>query len=330
MNKFESIVAGCLSLLLIPAGLLFFFPHNLIIWIWVISLVIFLLALPLYKNKEELRFNGLADVSIGGEYLETELGSIRYEYIKNGNFPLIVFVNGFPSPLEIWDNNMNEMHQHSYNTLRFDLFGLGYSQPVKNQLDVDFYCRQIHELLESLDIHEPINIVGFSMGCSIVAAYTNLYPDKVRRIVFISPISFPINISPFHINIISQYLTIVFVGDAMKNIFANNFNNLERADNYKPYFMNQLLIKGFRRSWISIYRNIFTAKHIETYRSLASKKKNVLLIASVDDKIFPVRSYEVVRQILSAELVLVENAGHSVQYESPKIINESICRFLEY
>lgn len=62
------------------------------------------------------------------------------------------------------------MNQAGYRTLRFDIFGRGFSeQPNDCRFDVDMYVGHVQSLLQRLQLADiPVILVGHSMGGQVV------------------------------------------------------------------------------------------------------------------------------------------------------------------
>ena len=83
----------------------------------------------------------------------------------------------------------NAMNQAGYRTLRFDLFGRGFSEhPDDCRFDTDMYVGHVQSLLQRLELADmPVTVVGHSMGGLVAMSYCELYPDLVERLVLLAP-----------------------------------------------------------------------------------------------------------------------------------------------
>ena len=65
--------------------------------------------------------------------------------------------------------------------LRFDLFGRGLSDRPDVAYTIDFFASQVDALTRKLELGEPFNLVGLSMGGPVTTRFTNLHPDWEDR-----------------------------------------------------------------------------------------------------------------------------------------------------
>ena len=80
--------------------------------------------------------------------------------------------------------------------LALDLYGRGSSAITKSYATdsegdvahtVELFVGQVAELLYTLDIRQPVDIVGYSMGGAIAAAFASTFPAKARSLTVIAP-----------------------------------------------------------------------------------------------------------------------------------------------
>jgi pimeloyl-ACP methyl ester carboxylesterase len=71
-------------------------------------------------------------------------------------------------------------------TLSYDRAGLGYSEPSPNPERVSaVIASELFELLETLDLREPLVLVGWSAGGIYIREFAHLHPEMVAGMVFI-------------------------------------------------------------------------------------------------------------------------------------------------
>lgn len=71
-------------------------------------------------------------------------------------------------------------------TLSYDRAGLGYSEPSPNPERISsVIASELFELLETLDLREPLALVGWSAGGIYIREFAHLHPEMVAGMVFI-------------------------------------------------------------------------------------------------------------------------------------------------
>lgn len=99
---------------------------------------------------------------------------------NDGRF--VVMIHGFSIACDIWKQQFDYLFSKGFNVLTLDNYGRGWSDALDITLDDTVYVGQIAELLFSLSIPCPIDLLGVSMGGAIVTTFTATYPEKVARL----------------------------------------------------------------------------------------------------------------------------------------------------
>ena len=102
---------------------------------------------------------------------------------QRGVEPDIVFVHGFGGDLSTWDD-LWALLPTTYPALRYDLRGFG--QSVSRSETPFSHTDDLLSLLDALNI-EQTNVVGVSQGGAISLNFSLNYPDRVKKLVLISP-----------------------------------------------------------------------------------------------------------------------------------------------
>ena len=126
---------------------------------------------------------------LGGSYLRLSQGVVHYELDGPVHGETLVLVHGFSVPGYIWDNTFRYFTDAGYRVLRFDLYGRGYSDRPDVAYDGALFVQQLHELVTALELPQPFNLVGLSMGGPIAARYAHEHAPSVRRLALVAPLT---------------------------------------------------------------------------------------------------------------------------------------------
>ena len=99
----------------------------------------------------------------------------------------MVLVHGFSVPSYIWDSTSTALSAAGYRVIRYDLFGRGWSDRPDAAYDGALYDAQLSELLDSLCITQPIDLVGLSFGGYVTSHYVAGHAACVRTLTMIDP-----------------------------------------------------------------------------------------------------------------------------------------------
>lgn len=275
-----------------------------------------------------------------GSFIQLTDGICHYQLSSpslSGKEPgdkLIVLVHGFSVPYFIWDPTFEFLAKSGFRVLRYDLFGRGYSDRPRTNYGINLYIRQLRDLLDGLNIQEPINLFGLSMGGPIAVTFTDRFPDLVEKLILIDPAGAkPIQLSSLlklaKIPGVSD-LALGLLGDEnlLKSIAADFFDPAlveQFIERYRP----QMKIKGFKRAILSALRNGMLGDFSEVYRRAGKLSKPTLLFWGRNDTTVPFEHSALVTDFIPhAEFHVVENVGHIPHYEKPDEVNPILLEFL--
>jgi len=119
--------------------------------------------------------------------VELEEGKIHY-YFQSGDGPPLVFLHGFGGDLSSWASITSHLKDRKLYAL--DLMGFGASDRPAVSYSLEFHAKTVSHFMESLNIRNAV-LVGQSMGGSISSTVAANYPERVDRVVLISPSGVP-------------------------------------------------------------------------------------------------------------------------------------------
>ena len=111
--------------------------------------------------------------------------SAHLNLIVGGSGPPLVFIHGFGLDHRMWDSQM-KFFSSDYTAIAMDLRGFGKSAPPDQ---VFAYHEDIVEVLDFLQIDQPVVLVGHSMGARAVANFALTFPEKTKALVFVDGVS---------------------------------------------------------------------------------------------------------------------------------------------
>jgi pimeloyl-ACP methyl ester carboxylesterase len=287
---------------------------------------------PYLGETKEL--NDEARASAPGSFARLTDGYTHYELGGPENGQPIVLVHGFSVPYFIWDPTFDFLTKSGFRILRYDLIGRGFSDRPQVRYDIDLFCQQLTELLDTLGF-EQICLMGLSMGGPISATFTTLFPKRVQKLVLIDPAG----AKPVTFPRLLKALTTPGFGELALGLFGRG--QLERgveSDFYDPAhvkafvekYMIQMQYKGFMRALLSTMRNGMLGDFSASYRKIGELGTPTLLLWGRNDKTVPFEhSNEIRAAIPQAEFHAFENCGHIPHYERPDEVNPILLEFLE-
>lgn len=205
------------------------------------------------------------------------LWSIKYRVFKrpirlkklhdnNSGHP-VVFLHGIGKTGNVWRHVTDNLSSfNNYRIIVYDLLGFGAS-PKPNWLNytVDDHANAVINSIYSLNLTEPITLVGHSMGCLIAVRVARLKPELIKHLVLYE--------MPLYNGLPEKRLYKLRLG------FYSKFYNW--IINYEPNFTEE----GKRRSQKIASRVIGFEVDKKTWQPFIKSLKNTVLKQTADDDI---------------------------------------------
>lgn len=287
-----------------------------------------------YRFRGEIKdINDSTRAQAPGSFVELSLGKTHYESSGTDRAQSVVLVPGFSIPYYIWDPTFKALAESGFHVVRYDLYGRGYSDRPDVVYDHDLFTQQLYELIDTLNLRRPVDLLGLSMGGPIILAYWMLHPSQVRKIGFIDPAGFPMKATAvgklLNIPLLGEWILSLFGAKILLSELTKDFAKPERFPAYVEMAKTQMKFRGYKRAILSTLRNGLLSNQINRYKILGQKDVPTLLIWGREDKLIPIKhSSKLLRAISHAEFFPIDNAGHIPHYEDPQTVNPIIIDFL--
>ncbi len=289
--------------------------------------------MPFPYVGETKKLDDEARARLPGDFIQLSDGITHYEIGGPERGPSVVLVHGFSVPMFIWEPTFLALTEAGFRVLRFDLFGRGYSDRPDTKYDIEFFNRQLSELVKKIDLRTPVSLIGLSMGGLIVLNYVNRFRRKVDNLILIDPAGFPIPQKwPQRLMRIPGLgeLMLGFLGKgAMLKAVAKDIYDPKLVDQFVDRFRPQMEYQGFKRALLSTMRHGMLGDFSELYRRVGQKSPVAMLIWGRNDQTIPfAHSQYVMDAMPRINFLPVEDAGHIPHYEQPEMVNNRIIGFL--
>lgn len=294
-----------------------------------ISIVVLVFAFSYIYNKwiQPDATATARDLAKEGEFIT--LDGVDFHFTRTGSgFNKIVLLHGFNSSTYTW-RDVAEPLAVDATVYAIDLAGFGFSE---KDSDVNYRTEarvgQLAKFFEQENIIQA-NIVGHGMGANLALAFAEDYPDKVNRMVLISPMtyrkSFPI---PSFLMKIPQ---------VSKTVIKLSHTDARLESTYKSMVKNPSVLDS---SDVAMYALPFSVKGTEdALIAMATQRDTVTydhtnpvapirILYGENDKTVPRIDVDRLRaDLYKADLVTIENTGHLAQEEQPGIVVDEISKF---
>lgn len=253
---------------------------------------------------------------------------------------VILFIHGLGSYAPAWKKNIEAL-KNDYRCIAIDLPGYGKSSKGKYEASMAYYARVVREFLEGLDI-EKATLAGHSMGGQIAITTALAYPGLVERLVLVSPAGF----ETFHKGE-RQWFREVMTPTAVKlttveqireNIAWNFYQMPADAEFMITDRIAMRSATDFDAYCYIIPECVKGMVDQPVFSELPNVQQPALVIFGHQDNLIPNRflnggetediGKQGVAQMPNARLLMVDKAGHFVQFEQAETVNDAIRGFL--
>ena len=304
-----------------------------------VLLLVFLLALAyVSRDRESKTLDDNNRALLGGNYITLNKGVVHYEFAEKemsnkAVSKTVVLVHGFSVPYYVFDPTFEFLQEDNFRVLRFDLFGRGLSDRIPDSdYALDLYVEQLHDLLNALEIHAPVQLVGLSMGGAIVTHFVNKYPERVDKVALLAPLFHTPErpeVALMNFPYLGEYLgKVVLVPKLINGASATVYDPASFPD-WQEKFSPQTEYRGFSQALVQTLRYLSGRSFKAEYEKLGTLNKPVLLIWGRQDRVIPFSDHE---QVLSAvpgvQFHAIDQAGHLPHYEQADQVNKLLADFL--
>src|SRR5439155_23141455 len=214
------------------------------------ALIVLFWALYVIADPEKRNLDPAARAATPGAFALLSDGYTHYELggPASGDGRVVVLAAGFSVPYYIWDPTFNALTGAGFRVLRYDYYGRGYSDRPNIAYTQDLYVRQLTQLLDALNIREPVDLAGLSFGGSLITSFAYRYPQRVRSLVYVDPGFREPYIIPDDARSKTAWDFIaVFEERTWAEDQLDDFLHPEKFPDWPARYRVQLQFKGFRR-----------------------------------------------------------------------------------
>lgn len=291
--------------------------------------------MPCTYRDETRELNKVTREAASGSFTELSDGFTHYELGNAEATDTVVLVHGFSVPYFIFDPTFEFLTQSGFRVLRYDLFGRGFSDRPDTDYNMDLFVRQLIQLLDALNLRQPVSLVGLSAGGPVSAAFAARFPERVHKLVLIDPVgarTFLLGriLKAAAMPLLGELLVGVLMSIRIAKLIASSPFDRERIGDFGPGYIAQMQFKGFKHAILSSVRNNLLGDWRGVYEEVGKMGTPVLLLWGRKDTAVPFKHSGVLQAAIpNLEFHAIENAGHNPHYEKPEEVNPILLKFLK-
>ena len=249
-----------------------------------------------------------------GDFVRLDDGYTHYELSGPADAQVVILVHGFSAPYFIWEPTFKALTQAGFRVLRYDHYGRGFSDRPRLRYNIELFRRQLLQLLDALNLSQPLALVAFSMGAPIALSFIDKYPSRVHKLALIGPAG------ARSINYIRL----------LKTHISSRANTARYIKEYLEPYQVQMRFRGFKRALVSTISNGMLGDFSGLYRRVGEQKRPVQLIWGCQDSTISIEEIRIIRESMpDVEFHPFADGGHLTHFENPDAVNPILINFLE-
>ncbi len=266
------------------------------------------------------------------------VGSLNVAEIGEGE-RAVVFIHGLGGAWQNWLENIPAVAAAGYRTVALDLPGFGSSPLPREALTVPGLARLVVELLDDLGIARAA-LVGNSMGGFVSAETAIAAPERVERLVLVSPAGLSIQAPENERRVARVRRLAPVLGRWNRFQAAHAFGIARRARlrlgamryaTAHPEQLDPRLVAEHVR-WADGPGFVQALDAVTSYPlrgRLAQISCPALVVHGAGDRLVPVADADVfASEIAGARKLVYEETGHLAMLEQPARFNSDLLEFL--
>ncbi len=264
---------------------------------------------------------------------------MQLAFDDDGPGPVLVLLHGFPLDRSMWSHQQSSVGS-IYRVIAPDLRGHGHSAAPDGIYTVDAMADDVIELLDGLQLTEPLVIGGLSMGGYVALSIASRYPERLKALMLLSTRA---------------------VGDSPEAALAREAlaKQVEAAGSAEPV-IEAMLPRLFARQTFERHPELVARWHgrmartqpraiAGTLRGLATRPDRTaelpriavptlvlagaedhMVLAGAKDQVVPLdESIAMARAIPNARHAVIADAGHLMPIENHQATDAAILEFLQ-
>ncbi|MDQ2715707.1 MAG: alpha/beta hydrolase [Chloroflexota bacterium] len=255
-----------------------------------------------------------------------QLGDLRVHLLEAGSpgTPEILLIPGGLGDAELhWHTTLATLGE-SFHVYAPDLPGFHNGSDALKKPSLPHIMQWINDLLRDLN-GEKVFLVGTSVGALLSRFYAVHYPAIVERLILVDG-GLITNLPGIVRTLLNAPgISQAFYGDRYRRIYS-------RAALERSIYQHDLLTEDFFQTLKRAsegFMPLFRALLSEPWPTTCTPECPTLIIWGREDHLAsPNEGKRLLSEIPSAELVLIEQAGHMPMLEQPGVFTEAIMKFL--
>jgi 3-oxoadipate enol-lactonase len=246
-----------------------------------------------------------------------------------GPGPVVVLLHGFPLDRTMWASQLSAVGS-TYRVIAPDLRGHGQTAAPGGIYTMDEMADDVIELLDALQLREPVVLGGLSMGGYVAFSAILRYPERFRALILIDTraTADKPEAAKARQELAKRVETSQSVAPVVEGMLPKLFSPLTKT--HRPDRIGQIMEVMERTPPRAVAGALWgMADRPDRTASLAQITVPSLVLVGADDILTPPdESRAIAAGLPNATFKLIPDAGHLAPLENPEACNLAILEFL--
>jgi len=296
-----------------------------------LSLLLVLSVWFLGRPEETVAIAQAREATGGASFVTLTDGVTHYRLEGPVRAPLILLIHGGREPLWTWDEVVPALHKAGMRTLRYDMFGRGFSdRPLGAAYDQAFYLRQLEDLLVALRIDVPVDVAGYSFGAAIAVKLANARPQQIRSLTLLAPRYIALDIpAVINVPLLNDALINTVVKPRAMDEVRSFFHTPLQQERYVHRVGKPEHVIGNHAAFKRFVLSDALGSTRGIYEHLANGIVPVLIISGGEDiSIPPLHIEAIMKELPRAGQIVYPGANHGLVWQRGQEIAADILEFV--
>ncbi len=308
---------------------------RLFVLLLVVAAVAYPVADLLRVPMDDAARADLAKAGKAGRFVPLAAGvmHVRVEGPEDG--PVVLMVHGAATGGFAFQRWIKPLTQAGFRVIVPDLLSFGYSDRPTVAHDQAFFTDQLSELMAKLNVTQPFQIVGTSMGGAITSDFVAANTARIRSVTLIAPAG--LGQVPAASSQSVRVLLAPVVGDWLARVLGpaaavrgTAQAGLANVEGIADWMAEQTKYRGYSEGQLNTFRNYDLQNRLASYDAIGRAGLPVLAVWGTADTTVPfAHSAELTKRVPKTKLVPIEGEEHGLPLRKPDEMVAIVLPFLQ-
>jgi pimeloyl-ACP methyl ester carboxylesterase len=260
--------------------------------------------------------------------MKIDTGELTLAYEDTGHGPPVLFIHGYPLGRRMWRPQLEAL-LGNMRIIAPDLRGHGDSDNLPGPYSVEIHADDCVDLLDGLEVDEPVIVCGISMGGYVALALQRIFPERVGGLVLVSTRATPESAegkskrNEAMATARDGGVSAIVDGMLPKLFSPKSIAQKQAVVRYVDQVMRKTSLEGVLGDLVAL------RDRPDAVSGLASIEVPALVIHGRDDQVIPLSEAEAMTAaIRGARLLVMDDTGHLPNLEQPQAFNAALRDFV--